>query len=626
MARPANTRKRLKDVPLIAFDGTQRPYFLKEGTLAEIAGMVPVMAGGYKRAPQWTNHWTPPTNHTIIGVSPAGAIATGGTAQITVATRESTGPALYQYKVIADGSGSTWGALFGGAQDTSRDKVVYHRSDGLELSLGFDPTAYGYHCTILHSDYAIGHHVFAVEPMDQNGITATPSTTGGHMASGYTRVFLVNKGTVMAGGVSYIGAADTDNDIDVHLTGTWGVNSIALSSIPAGTWPETDKVYIYRTRVVSDSAQLPFEKAYLVKTINAGTTSTTLVSSDASIMKHEEMQTGKADFPGTGTASQFLDNLSFGEHLGHLVVTGVTKGYRMYISGYTDNDGVSQSDGGLWWQYDIELPGRDEIKSWVSHRGVLIVLGENGLYRLRDESADPSNWYLEQMAAIRGEHVNAIALATDIVMIIGRGLGGEWNIWASDGYTLKPIGDSVSGFLDSSTGILAPDGMPMLIGSSTSRNYTMNQRGVWGKNNADTDVKWDAGRDSTFRSGVPMLAGPAGIYYEGSYYLADESDYAVTREFSLALEERSEWEKVFILATKVSTNASAMIYGRVDTGSWVLMDTITISATSGGRYEVAVPDTVRQGYRFQVKVVAADAYSFTLEGVIVQANNTPPMF
>lgn len=609
---------RLRDVPILAFDGSQRPYFIKEGYLSDIAGFVPTIRGGYRRAPQWIDHYAAATGETLIGASRVGPIATGDTPQITIATAKPSVNAIFQYKVIADGSGSRWGMSFGSLQDYDRRRIVYHRKGGREYTLGWDPDAYGYHCHLFESNYT----PLGVEPTDQSGIVLTPVVSGGNMGTGHVRVYLAFRRTPTT--YDY-GAPDLGNPKDVQLTGTTGRNSIDISSITAAVWPSTSLNSVWRTRVVADAAQLPLEPVYFATVMASDATSVSLTASDAHVTQQPQLELGKFDFPGVGVASQFLEHLHLGEHLGFLAVTGVKYDYRMYFGGYLNTEGAVVQDEN-WWGFSVDIPTRDTIVSWVSFRGICIALCKNGLYRLRDESANPAYWWWEHMAAIRGEHVSAIAIVNDVVMIVGRGLGGEWNVWASDGINLNPVGNEVSVFLASDVGIVAPDGLPMLIGSTGARNYVMNQQGKWGKNNADTDVAWDVGRDSTFRGGAAMLAGDGGVYYEGSAFSSNTTDRAVTRDFFLDIEERTEWEEVFVLATKAGLNASVTVQGRVDGGGvWITMATITVDATSGGRYRVPIPPGIRQGYRFQVRLSAADANQFTIEGVIVQARPTPAM-
>ncbi len=615
----AGTRKtRIRDVPIVGFNGSRKPYFVEAGVLSEIAGMTPTIKGGYRRAPQWIDHYAVAAGESIIGSSRVGPIAAGGTPQITIATAKPTAANLIQRKVLADGTAPLFGMNFGSAQDTARRRIVYHRKNGKEYTLGWDVgDAWGegaFHCHLFESDRT----PVGVEPTDQSGISLAAGTTGGLMGTGHVRVYLAFYRT------PNYGAPDLANPKDVALTGTAGTNKITVSSITPAAWTNTVFNSVWRTRVVSDDAQLPFEPVYLVHRFAKANTTDTLTASDTDVIKQPQLELGKFDFPTVGEASQFLEFLNLGEHLGFLACTGVKYDYRMYFGGYLDTEGVAVQDEN-WWGFSVDIPGMDTIVSWVSFRGICVALCRNGLWRLRDESSLPTAWYWEQMAAIRGEIVSAVAIVNDVVMIVGRGLGGEWNVWATDGINLNPVGDAVSTFLASDTGIISQDGLPMLIGTADARNYVMNSQGHWGKSNADTDVAWEVGRDSTFQDGAPLLAGSGGIYYEGTAFSNDSSDHAITRDFFIDIEERTEWEEVFVLATKVADDASVKVQGRVDGGDWTDMKTITVDATSGGRYSVPVPPTIRQGYRFQVKLIATDADQFTVEGVIVQARLTPTM-
>jgi hypothetical protein len=296
----------------------------------------------------------------------------------------------------------------------------------------------------------------------------------------------------------------------------------------------------------------------------------------------------------------------------------------MWISGYTDVDGAPEIDNN-WWGYSIDLPGRDTIVSAVSFRGKCFALGLNGLYRLRDESSDPSFWYFEQMALVRGENVLGLAVAGDEVYVTGKGIGGDWNIWALDGYNLRPAGDGLRSVITKDTGVLQCSGLPLTTGDTASERYMLGEQAAWGRMNGPAGAKSSIGQNASFASGGALLATAAGIYKEGSTYSADESDYAITREFSGSIEERTEWEKVFVFASVASASVTLRVYGAADGGAWVLMGSAVISATSGGMVEIPVPAECRQGRRFRVKVAVLTAAGVTVEGVTVQARPAPEM-
>jgi hypothetical protein len=611
-------RIRIRDIPWAALDATSRPYFMSEGVLSAAEGFVPSAKGGYKRTPLWSVWSAAPSGEEIIGASAVGTIADGENPQITVATKKASANALYQRKVLSDGTWTLFGMNFGSSQDYTRSRIVYHRMGGKEYTLGWDPDAYGYHCHLFESKYLPA----GAEPMNQNGITLTAQSSGGHMGAGYVRVYLVFHGDFS--GETRTGAPDLVHAKTVHLTGTNNANRITVGSIPAAVWPGTTHVYLYRTRVVSDSAQLEYEPAYFAQSVSAGTSAADMTSSDAQIAGNPQLETGKFNFPAVGETQKFLPYLGLSEHAGRLICWGVKYAGRMWISGYTDVDGAPEIDNN-WWGYSIDLPGRDTIVSAVSFRGKCFALGLNGLYRLRDESSDPSFWYFEQMALVRGENVLGLAVAGDEVYVTGKGIGGDWNIWALDGYNLRPAGDGLRSVITKDTGVLQCSGLPLTTGDTASERYMLGEQAAWGRMNGPAGAKSSIGQNASFASGGALLATAAGIYKEGSTYSADESDYAITREFSGSIEERTEWEKVFVFASVASASVTLRVYGAADGGAWVLMGSAVISATSGGMVEIPVPAECRQGRRFRVKVAVLTAAGVTVEGVTVQARPAPEM-
>ena len=611
-------RMRIRDIPWTALDATSRPYFMGEGVLSAAEGFVPSAKGGYKRTPLWSLWSGAPSGEEIIGVSAIGTIADGDAPQISVATKKASANALYQRKVLSDGTWTMFGMNFGSSQDYTRSRIVYHRTGGKEYTLGWDPDAYGYHCHLFESKYM----PVGAEPMNQNGLTLTAQSSGGYMAAGWVRVYLVFRGD-FAGDIR-TSAPDLVHAKTVQLTGTNNANRISVGSIPAAVWPSTTHVHLYRTRVVSDSAQLEYEPAYFAQSVLAGTTTAEMISSDTMIAGNPQLEMGKFNFPSVGETQNFLTYLGLSEHAGRLICWGVKYAGRLWISGYTDVEGAPVLDNN-WWGYGIDLPGRDTIVSAVSFRGKCFALGQSGLYRLRDEASDPSFWFWEQMAQVRGENALGLAVAGDEIYVTGKGIGGEWNIWALDGYNMRSVADGLRAVITKDTGVVQCSGMPLTAGDTASERYVLGERSAWGRMNAPAGTKWSIGQDASFVSGGALLATSAGIYKEGTSYSADESDYAVTREFTGSPEERTEWEKVFVFASAASASVSLRVYGAVDGGAWVLMGTPVISATNGGMAEVPVPAQCRQGRRFKVKVAALTAAGVTVEGVTVQARPAPEM-
>ncbi|MBN1809998.1 MAG: hypothetical protein JW909_13100 [Planctomycetes bacterium] len=610
-------RIRIRDIPLLGLDLTLRPYFLGEGVLSAAEGFVPSPRGGYERSPQWAAFSSPPQGEEIIGASRVSSITDFDDPWITVATSKPAVNALYQYKVNQQGQWSSWGMLFGSAQDYARDRIVYHRTGGREFTLGWDPEAYGYHCHLFESKYS----PVGAEPVNQSSVTLGASSSGGALGAGYVRVYIAFYGLV--NGEPRLGAPDLDHPKTVQLTGSGNSNRITVDDLPSAVWPSTSHVYVYRTRVVADSAQLDFEPAYLAGAVSEGTSSANLTASDADIAGNPRLESARFDFPTMGQEEQFLPALGLSEHAGRLVAWGVGQSFRLWISGYTDADGVPVIDHN-WWSHAVDTPGRDEILSMVSFRGKCFALGRCGLYRLRDESSDPSFWFWEQMALLHGANPSALAVVGDDVFAVARGQEGEWNVWALDGYNLKPVGDGLRAVLSEDTGVIPFDGTAMLTGQDGG-SHVLGPGGAWGKNNAPSGLTIGIGSHDDFQSGAFLLAGPDGMEYRASGYSGDESDYVITRDFLAGPEERTEWEKVFLFASAAQDPVTLKVYGSADGGSWTLMGTVGISAQAGGMAAVPVPAGVRQGRRFSVRITAASAGGVTLEGITVQARPAPEM-
>lgn len=620
-------RKRVRNFPFTGLDKTSRAYMLRAGILSDCAGFVPDKRGGYKNTPAWTLHGALPAGASIVGIGEVGPIATGGTAQITACLRLSTGY-LSQYRQVAAGTWAPWQMYaYGGNQDNTRTQVIYFRKDGREFTLGWDlDTADAnqkYGCALLESATTEGHLAdpVCVEPYNASAVTATPATSGGYMGAGWIRIYLGYRGRDFPQ-VTRMGGVDHANYRDVHLTGTNNVNSVAIEGMLAGAWAQTDAVCIYRTRVVFDQNQLPFEKAYL-EGLRADTVLTTTVGvvSDKTLITQKVCQLGKYTFPTDKQHGKYAGNLGLGVHNGRLYCHGVLYDYRVYFSGYTDDLGVPQLDD-TSWAYSVDLPKSDKVVAVKTLQGKCLALGENGLYRLEDSEADPSFWSWVMVADLRGQHVDALKVVGDEVFIVATGVGGDWNVWSWDGYQFRRVGDGIRSVLDSSTGMISLDGMPVLTGGTSSLRHIMDPNGAWGKRNLPATVKWSLGKYSTFQSGAVLVATTAGVYYEGSAYSSDGSDYVTDRQLisDTEFEEFTvEWDKIYLFGCVENTPCTINVWGRTENGSWVSMGTQVVACVGGGGcYEIGVPSALRHGRMFSAKLTVGSAVPVTLEGITYQ--------
>lgn len=618
-------RRRLRDVPFTNLDKSRKPYFLKEGVLSDVYGFTPYYTGGYRRSPVWSTHYQAPTGEVVIGCSMVGAIVPGGTPQITLATRKASANALFQYKILADGTGTPWAMLFGSSQDYNRTRIVYHRKCGKEFTLGWDVHAYNYRCHLFESSCT----PVGAEPISISGITLTANSSGGSIPRGWVRVQLIRTGTFATPSVSEVryGAPDILVKKDVQLTGAHGANSITVTNIPAATWPTTDYTFMYRTRVVADQRQLDFEPFYYCGSIAGSATTGVITNSDTQLLEAHKLDTGKFNFPGLGTAGLFRKNLQLGEHVGRLICSGVKEDYRLYISGYDNASGLSILDDN-WWGYSLDTPERTPIIGWGHAGSAMIVLCEDALLRLNDVSASPgptvaggrsqSGWYFEKLANLGGINVAAVTEVEGVIYILGKDADDTYNIWECDGYHLKPVGDALKSVLTSNIGLLSIDGHVV-----TTNGYT-GRYGEWGRLSVQAQgLSWSCGRNSTFRNGAPLAADGTRVYYRGSTFNAG-SDYVITRDFTLMPEERSEWEKIFVFAEKISADVTLNVSARVDDASaWTSVATLIVNATTGYVAEVNLPPSVRHGKRLQIMLRANDANDVALEGITVQARAVP---
>jgi len=627
-------RRRIRDLPFRGMDRTQQPYLLADAVLSRAEGFVPSSTGGYERTPEWAAHWSAPTGYTVVGCSEVWDYS--GTKQITVALKADDDSALTQHRVIAAGTSAAWGTptLFSTDQDLTRDRIVYHRMGNAEYTLGWDPSvspdaSKPFHCHLFRSNKDIwtsGVFPVGVENMDQSGISVTTDpTVDGDIPLGWVRVYVTFKGVDMDSEDSQhlqhiYGAADhiAANVIDVQVT---GADSLYVDDLPSTSiWPNTSEVLIWRTKSVQDKEQLPYEPVYLTPS-EAHLTGQSLTASDADIAENQQLQLGKFDFPSVGEAEQFLPNLGLTEHAGRLACWGVKYAYRLYLAGYTDNDGVPQVDQNFWAYY-ADLPNRDTILKFVSFRGKGYALGENGLYRLMDDDYLPSAWYFRKIADIRGANADAMVMAADMLWVIARGVAGTFGLYRVDGYDLFPVGGAIDAVLDSSSGVLSVDGMPFLTGTSSQR-YVMLPSGRWGRMNCITDPKWALGRDSTFHSSAPMIASAAGIYYEGATYSADGSDYIETRDYQ-GLPEEYTTPDMFMLWAHADT-VTVKSYISVDGAAYTLVkDDISVTDTAGEVIRVPVPAPASQGRRFKFKFAAYTAKQLYVDGLVTQLAQGPP--
>jgi hypothetical protein len=229
---------------------------------------------------------------------------------------------------------------------------------------------------------------------------------------------------------------------------------------------------------------------------------------------------------------------------------------------------------------------------------------------------------------LRGESVDAVCPSSDGVLIAGRDADGDYNIWACDGYGLQRIGDKISVLMSGSIGIKSVDGNAMLIGSATAERHIRTRDGTWGRMNGPTSVTHIIDRDSTFPTASPgsmLMASATGISYQGTAFSVDYTDYVCARALFVYPEEQAEWEKVYLVASKVSGDCTCPVYARVNEGSWVLMASPVVNTTVVGIYEIPIPDTLRHGKRFEVKIAGLTNANVNIESLIVQVHPTPVM-
>ena len=618
-------------MPFQNMDTTISPYLLKGGVLSNAHLFIPSRKGGYETTPGFTTFASMPAGHTIIGMSKVGDISTEGAPQITIATSDPSGPALYQYMLDKTGTLTAWGMLFGGSQDTDRDRIVYHRMGGKEYTLGWDPDAYGYHCHLFESRYA----PVGAEPMDASGVSAAASTSGGQMGPGYVRIYLAFRTNVDGESASRIGAPDLTNYFDVQLTGGDMTNKVTLSGLPSAAWnaspATTDKIYVYRTRVVSASDQLDLEAAYFETSCNPGAASVDVgTRTDAELVNMPQMEL-KYDFPSVGETGKFLDNLGMTEHLGRLMVWGVKYAYRLWISGYEDKDGVAQIDEN-WWGYSVDLPGRDTILGVQSLHGKCVAIGQNGLYVLKDDSADPADWQWLKAAELRGTNVNAMASTYDVIAFLAHDNHPGVSVFTFDGYTLKEVGAQVRASIDDDSRLLTVDGRLVVCHDTEDEKDGLmaTMDGLWGRMNrpgAPTagNTKWSPGRHADFQGGAVLLGSDDMVYYQNTTYNSAGAAKIYTRTFTGNVEDRTEWEKIYVF---YETEGSANIKLEVsaDGGAWADLGTeVVYGATSEGMLEYAVPASVRHARRLKARVTVDSSAWARIEGMSVQQMVPPEM-
>lgn len=619
--------RRIHDLPIVMVNTTQWPYMLGEGMVSDAAGMVPYQRGGYRRVPLWAAHFLASAinaNASFCGMSPAGPIQQGGTAQITAAVNI-TGGNSTQYRILANGTGEAWGgpSQLGSAQNMPA-RVRYWRKGQKELTVGWNPVGIGYPaCMVIESRQSAGNIAYlGAEPMSHSGVTAAGSGTGGQLGPGWVRVYLAFVGGCDAGN-AFIGCTDHDVNIDCQLTGTGITNKITLGSIPGLGWSGTTHVYIYRTKVVGHPEQLAYETAYLEKSVVIGTAAADIgLISDAVLVTHAELEIGRYPWPYAKQNNKWLPNLGIGEYQGRLLIWGAGCSERLHISGYIDNDGAAAYDDSSW-AFTVDLPGRDTIVGCASLGRKLIILGENGIYTLRDDSDLPDTWEAEQIAAIRSETVDGFIVSGDNVFVVGRDAWGEHNIYACTGYEMKRIADPIRRIVGAHK-LINVDGAPMLAGSGDGDKRILYPQGQWGRLNAPSACQWSVGRCSTFQSGALLLGNAAGVYYEGTTYSSDESDFIDSREFILDEEEYSEWEKVYIHAVKLGAeDVTAAVYGSADGGTWTSIGTITIDDAERGIYEVGLPsETMRLARRIKIRIAFTAAQPCSVTGITIQGKPT----
>ena len=646
--RPYSTD--IQDFPYKGMNRSLRPYMLGEGILSNTQGFIPSNKGGYERSKQWAAHYTLAgggLTGSILGISTLGPLYFGGTSQCTFARLPSTGQAT-QHRILANGTVSgSWG---GPAQlsDYQNDpaKVAYHKWQGFEFTLGWDAltggTGKNMGCMLAYTTtdginsclYPVG-----IEPISQSGITLAeevgdsllPSSGLGfdYTYNGYVKVVLAYRGNSYAYMLGYGSTDPKDGPPDLSSLKTMRVTGsnkyMKITNVPAGEWPSTGYVLVYRTKVVATEAQLAIEPLYLeqVQAHNVGTVycyRTGYGLSDTNLVKQPRLEPGKYKFPSAKENSKYQTNLGITNHFGRLMVWGVENPSRLWIAGYTDVDGVPVVDNNFW-QYSVDLEGQDNIQTIVSFKGGLLCLGENGLYKLRDEDANPKNWWFEKMAEIHGANDHAMAVIADAVFIVARSLGGQWNVWVTDGYNFKVVGDPVSTQLSSTTGVVNIDGMPVLVGDTTAERYAMAIDGRWGRLNVTTGLKWTLGRNSSWQSGAPMIATTGGVYYEGSTFSNDSSDYVETRDHFHDFKGRTQSLKLHVYCSKLSTNATLKAQQKIENGSYTAMNSdtaVTIDQTEGQKVEIGAVQGLQQARRTRFKIIASNDQQLYLEGHSLQ--------
>jgi hypothetical protein len=273
------------------------------------------------------------------------------------------------------------------------------------------------------------------------------------------------------------------------------------------------------------------------------------------------------------------------------------------------------------------MPEHDTVLSCVSLGRRLVIHGQNRIYIVRDEDDNPDNWKVESAADFRGENVSAFMLAGDTVFAVGRDATNEWNVYAFDGYEMRSVGDNIRATLGSDTQLVSVDGLPILTVTTAADKRVLSALNAWGRGNYPASCKWPVGRYSTFRSGAPMLANALGVYYEGSTYSADGTDYFESREYILDPEEYSEWDKIYIHGVKLSADdVSAKVYASIDGGTYAeLTDVspITFADTGRGIYEVGLrAELYRNAKRIKIKVTFNTAAGAAVTGITIQGTPT----
>jgi hypothetical protein len=625
MAR-AGKPQRIRDLPVFRVDVTRHPYMLEGGVASDVRGLVPYQRGGFKRMPQWASHFLASTinaNAYLCGLSPVGPITQGGTAQITAAVNI-TGGNSTQHRIIAAGTSAAWGGPPTlAANQNMPTRVRYWRKGQKEFTVGWDATIPNFGCHIFESRVgtAVNMCYLGAEPVSHTGVTATAGATGGKLGAGCVRIYLAWYGGSDSG-PHFIGATDHATNLQVQVTGTANVNKITLAVLPTIAWTNSTHLYIFRTKVVGDSAQLDYEPAYFERSVVAGTATTEIgLIPDAAMTTRMQLEMGQYSWPYAKLHTQWLANLGIGEYQGRLLVWGAGYAQRLHISGYVNNDKEAALDDNSW-AFDVDAPGNDTIVGVAPIGRRLLILGENGIYRLRDEDDLPDVWEMEQIARLRNESVDGFMMSGDNVFCVARDGYGDVNVYACDGYQLKRVGCDVARLVSVSDRLIDMDGVPMIAGAGDSDKRILYPNMVWGSMNAPAACRWTPGRYSTFRSGGLLLGTSAGVYYEGATYSSDESDYYDSREFKLDEEEYSEWQKVYIHAVRLSANnVTAKIYASVDGGAWTELggSPITINSLERGIYELGLDTgTMRTARRIKFRVAFTAAQPAAITGITVQ--------